>query len=662
MTRRISFTIAAAVLVTAAGSAVFAQEPAQGAAPQGAEAPAPASFGEQISVDVVNLEVWVSDGKGHSVPGLSKDDFRLFEDGKPVDISNFSSYATRSPDQPATEPSPQAAPEAAPGAVPAPQLAAAPEPPVSAENRLYLVVLIDNWTVRPEDRGRAIDGLRDFLDHHLGPNDLVMIAAHDRSIQLVQGFTSDRQALARALDRVAKSSPAGVQLRSDRRSALNAIREAYQASADRNARGGRGGEGPCVDAWGNMEAAATGYAANLQGVYQQSGGALVSMAQILAGVPGRKMLLYVGGALEQSPGLDVLHYLVEICPEHQSDIALQYSNFDLTWLYQEVTKAANAAGVTLYTMEAATPGGDQDPSSAGPVGSLKGTVGYDSRSDPTKQGSGGGGTVGGGSFGGTAAVGGGSAPAVSQGQTFRPSTTLQHSAELNKEDGLVYLAHETGGRSILNAADFKPELARVGSDLRSYYSLGFAPAHRGDGRVHHLEVKVPGGDGYTVRYRRTYVDEPVDQRMAERVRGVAQFGTEANPLRVRIETGEPTATPNGTFRVPVRLWVPIDAITLLPQKGKSSGRLRLLLAYSDARGQLGPVRQKEVPVTVDPGAAAAAGLSERERLIEVDLNLAAGPHQVAVGVRDELGGEVSYLRHHLDVGPGAPGQTPNHPR
>ena len=670
-----AFHFAAAALLTATGTVLFAQEAPPGDTSQAGEAPASQAFGEQISVDVVNLEVWVSDKEGNPVPGLSKGDFRLFEDGKPVEISNFSSYSTRTETRPVA---PEAAEAPAPAPSPtrelalAPELAAAPEAPASAENRLYLVVLLDNWTVRPEDRGRAIDGLRDFLDHHLGPGDQVMIAAHDRSIQLVQRFTSDPQALARALDRVAESSPAGVQLRSDRRSALNAIKEAYQAVANGNAKGGRtGGEDPCEKAWGDMEAAATGYAANLQGVYEQSGGALVSMTQILAGVPGRKMLLYVGGSLEQTPGIDILHYLGEICPHHQSDIALQFTNYDLTWLYRDVTKAANAARVTLYTLEAATPGGDQDLSMAGPIGGLSGIAGYDSRTDPNKQGSGGGGLGGGGNAGGGGSGGrigatGVSGPAVSHGQTFRPSTALQHFGELNKEDGLVYLAHETGGRSILNAGDFKPDLARVGSDLRSYYSLGFTPSHRGDGKVHHLEVKVPGGDGYEVRYRRSYVDEAVDQRMAERVRGVAQFGTESNPLRVRIETGEPTPTPTGTFRVPVRLWVPVDAITVLPKDGKSSGSLRLLLAYSDAHGKLGPVRQKEVPISVvaSPAQAGEAGQppSPRERLIEVGLDLAPGPHELAIGLRDELGGEVSYLRHRVDVGSGAQEQTANPPR
>ncbi len=662
MKTRATVTFVAA-LFAAATAAVVAQQP-----PDNAPPPAQESFGEEVSVDVVNLEVWVSDAKGNPVPGLSKDDFQLVEDGKLVDITNFSSYTTRS--QGATEatgPETAAVAEAPASGEPRETAepgngAAAPETGISPENSLYLSVLIDNWTVRPEDRARALDGLRDFLDHHLRPEDRVMIAAHDRSIQLVQPFTSDRQALARALDRVARSSPAGVQLRSDRKSAMNAIREAYQAVADLNAHGGLGaGADPCTAAWGDMEAAARSYSANLQGVYEQSGGALVSMAQILAGVPGRKMLVYVGGALEQTPGLDVFHYLGEICPHHQSDIALQYSNFDVTWLYEQVAKSANSAGVTFYMLEAATPGGDEDLGSAGPIGSLTGFVPHEQPPEGSSGGGPGPTGPGNGSSGGAGVPQGQREGHASHGQTFRPSTAVQRFAESNKEDGFSYLAHETGGRAILDAGDFKPELTRLASDLRSFYSLGFLPIHHGDGRVHHLEVKVPGGDGYVVRYRRTYVDEPPEERMAERVRGVAQFGTETNPLGVRIETGEPTAAPGGVFRVPIRLWVPLGSVTLLPKDGGPAGRLRVLMAYSDTQGKLGPVRQKEVPVTVTPDAGKEPDTSS-DRLIEVELDLAPGSHEVAVGVRDELGGGVSYLRHHLEVAALAPEQAAKPPR
>jgi hypothetical protein len=162
-----------------------------------------------------------------------------------------------------------------------------------------------------------------------------------------------------------------------------------------------------------------------------------------------------------------------------------------------------------------------------------------------------------------------------------------------------------------------------------------------------------------VRHRQSYRDKPYEQRMAERIRGVGQFGTEANRLGIRVETGEATPTGAG-WRVPIRLWVPLDQVTLVsPPAGgtaRRAGRLRVMMAVSDAAGNLGPVRQKLVTVEVGgasggpgPGAPGAPG-GQGEHLVEVDLDLPTDNHVVALGLRDELGGETSFLRHEVRLG------------
>jgi hypothetical protein len=237
------------------------------------------------------------------------------------------------------------------------------------------------------------------------------------------------------------------------------------------------------------------------------------------------------------------------------------------------------------------------------------------------------------------------------GQTYRPSAATRSLAEQDLESPLVILAKETGGKAILNAADFRGDFDRLATDLRTYYSLGFTPPHQGDGRLHDLKVEVRG-EGYRVRHRSAYHDKPYEQRMAERIAGTAQFGTGENGLRIRVETGEATPTAGGGHRVPVRIWVPLDAITLVPGDDGLEGRLRVLMAVSDRAGNLGPVRQKLVPVKI--GALAADGLAREvqtehpgEKLVEVDLDLAGAEHVVSLGVRDEIGGETSFVRHEV---------------
>ena len=44
----------------------------------------------QVEVHVVNVDVSVTDRSGNPVLGLNKDDFEIFEDGRPQKVSNFS--------------------------------------------------------------------------------------------------------------------------------------------------------------------------------------------------------------------------------------------------------------------------------------------------------------------------------------------------------------------------------------------------------------------------------------------------------------------------------------------------------------------------------------------------------------------------------------------
>jgi hypothetical protein len=70
-------------------------------------------------------------------------------------------------------------------------------------------------------------------------------------------------------------------------------------------------------------------------------------------------------------------------------------------------------------------------------------------------------------------------------------------------------------------------------------------------------------------------------------------------------------------------------------------------------------------VTVEVGGAAGgpgpgAQGGQGEHLVEVDLDLSTADHVVALGLRDELGGETSFVRHEIHLADAAPdGGTAN---
>src|SRR5260370_2026773 len=70
------------------------------------KAPEPPSLVEKIEVSVVNVDVTVTDRHGQSVPGLTRNDFELFEDGNAQAISNFytvENAQARTDEQPAAD-------------------------------------------------------------------------------------------------------------------------------------------------------------------------------------------------------------------------------------------------------------------------------------------------------------------------------------------------------------------------------------------------------------------------------------------------------------------------------------------------------------------------------------------------------------------------------
>src|SRR5881394_1366413 len=73
------------VMVLAAGVVVSAgQSPAGGQAPTGQQPP---TF--RVAVDYVEVDALVTDARGNYVRDLKKEDFQVFEDGKPQAVTNF---------------------------------------------------------------------------------------------------------------------------------------------------------------------------------------------------------------------------------------------------------------------------------------------------------------------------------------------------------------------------------------------------------------------------------------------------------------------------------------------------------------------------------------------------------------------------------------------
>jgi VWFA-related protein len=130
---------------------------------RGQEKPTGQGFSFHTSVDLVNVTTTVTDANGHFVQGLKKEDFVLYEDGKPQPITQFEAERV----------------------------------PVS------LGIALDTSGSMLGDRIVAAQAaLHRFLFDLLGPNDEVFLYRFDSHPELVQRWTTDRTAVTRALGSV----------------------------------------------------------------------------------------------------------------------------------------------------------------------------------------------------------------------------------------------------------------------------------------------------------------------------------------------------------------------------------------------------------------------------------------------------------------------------
>jgi Ca-activated chloride channel family protein len=150
--RRRLFNVSAIAVVLAAATLQGQQQKEDGG-----------SFRFKTGVELINVTASVSDGTGRFVRGLAKDDFTIYEDGQRQEITHFSSDRT----------------------------------PVSLG-----VVLDTSDSMEGEKIQAAKAALNRFLFDLLDPQDEIFVYAFDDDPRLLQGWTTDRQALSRAINRI----------------------------------------------------------------------------------------------------------------------------------------------------------------------------------------------------------------------------------------------------------------------------------------------------------------------------------------------------------------------------------------------------------------------------------------------------------------------------
>ena len=566
-------------------------------------------FIDTIDVNLINIEVVAVDREGNPVKGLTKDDFELLVDGEPVEITNFFAVADRERVIPENDGSTEVgSTEAGPARSVPP---ASTTPLRTEEEQAYIVLFIDNGNIAPNHRKRVFDDLRDHLEHLMEPADRVMVVTQDGEITIEQPFTSDREQILAALERQEKITTRGNMLRLEPRLVQSQIEKGQAPpGADALAAGTSPnlGAGPLSRPTFDIDArrtfsAVTGYAQTAQAAGQRTLAALSRFVGSLAGLPGRKAIVYVSDGLELAPG----EYLFRFWDYKYSSIANEevgISNIDseidryrLHQPFERLIARANANRVAFYTIEGGSDRGAGDVSAETAIAIVD---------------------------------------------------SLARTADGGREESLRALAHETGGVPLLNSAGVEHLLTQLDRDFSNYYSLGYPSPHRGDGKYHRVEVVIQR-DGVKARFLEGYKDKTADERMADQTLATLLHDVGDNPLEVRVEIGkESPVKGDKSFVVPVLVKVPMSKLVLIPQDKAHLGRLSIFIAVSDRKGRLSEPQKIEVPVRI-PNEELLTAMSQTAAYA-AQIQMRPGEQKLAIGVRDELAAIDSTLNLNVQVG------------
>ena len=567
-----SLPILTALLVALA--AVLAAQEDGGGAPAGGE-----PFVESIDVNVVNVDVYVTDKQGRRVTGLEKEGFELFEDGKPITITNF--YAVED-GRPAGAPP---APKAPADAPPRDPRIRAQQIELPEDQQLHLVLYFDNLFLKPFNRNKVVREARRFLYENVAPGDRVMLVTFDRSVHVRHPFTTDMRAISDALTEIETLSGFAVQADSERRDILRRFEDSTSI----------------IDAENQVDL----YAQSLHFDVTTTVRYLKEMVSSLAGLPGRKAILHVSDGIPMTAGEDLFFLLQDRWGDDAAGINLRSRQYNVRRLFRELTAAANANRVTFYTLEAA--GLRSHASLSAEYGGSRGSDG---------------------------AVGG-----------SRVEADIIRVA--SQQEPLMMMASDTGGLATLGTNNLAGGLDAMTADFRTYYSLGYSSANSGDGRYHDIEVKVKK-KGLEVRHRTGYRDKTAETHLSEGTLAALLFGIDSNPMGIELLFSQARYDDEHNYLLPIEVRVPLGKTTLIPASDVYQGRLRFSVAVIDEDGQMSPVEQTPVPITV-PGDQIEVARTQYY-VYTAELRMRRGLQKVAVGVRDVLGSESSYTRRPVRIG------------
>lgn len=575
----------------------------------------PSTFSDDVEVRLVEVEVHVTDRKGHPLAGLTQEHFELEVNGEVKEIEYFEAGLPGSSSQAGAE--------------------VDAKPSGRVAQPLYLAVYVDRRFMQPGEMESVRSQLRMLLENSLGAEDQVLLATADSTrMSVLQSYTGDHESVLELLegldgtdgaDRLA-NKVAGVmrQLRQERRfneavRGRGNLRVAADFEAEEDdvvpidpADRARRSDNPRT-ALLQVEKLTDEINGELSSVARQLG----VLVNTLTGLPGRKQVLYLGGTLPVRAPFDLFQAWREVYDRSfdDSDFFRQgVANSDLgSRSLQDLTADSRryTAGMDVFNSLAERAGAAEVTFHTVNLSSLnRSRASFTSSADVE---------IGSAGVGSTDAL-------VNTGRRG-----------LAMDDGLATLALYTGGRHESGTRKLGAYFAGLAGDLKARYLLGFT-ADPVVGEKQNIKVRLkPKGDRRLrralVRHRSHFMVKSRAVELAERTLAYLMIDSpSANPLGVEVDVSAPEARAED-WRLNLKVKVPLAELVLVPDRGSHSGSLLIVATAGALERGFAPVMQARVPVRLsNRDLLTALG---RMAEYELELRVPKDPGRVSITVRDE---------------------------
>lgn len=543
------------------------------------------SFGGEALVTVVEVPVRVFDpATGAPVTGLGPADFVIRENGKVMELTNFSEIA---------EPTRTAGAKRA-----------REESPVR-----HLVLFFDLYLMQGRDRDRALEAVERRVAAGLPPDTTWSVVSYDGSLRTHLDRSRDARRIAQALEEVGDIRARGLEQRVAFTEALATSEPSDERDLEYYERRQRSEE----------------YMIELERRIERVGEAISSSMARYAAADGRRVLVGF------TPGHPETAWAPSYSPTEFLNADAVYPGQDL---WHKVAVEAADLGFTLYLVDSSgLRASAQSDAEVGVTDELD--EGFIDRSlfaaDPTTRRQ--------------------NPDLEQQGLEDRLAANeirdVGRWLERTRKAMLITAAESTGGRAFFAG---RPEVGvdQVINDLGHWYSLGYTAPHGGDGREYEIAVEVVGRPELEVQHRRAYVDRPASRREAEGIRSAMLFGADANPIGIRVETGEPDSrfalgrAGSKLVQVPVAVKIPIGGLDLVPRGDVYWNKVLITFFGQDANGNQSELASHEQPITV-PADQYHKAVTIGYFTYRITLEIEGGEQQVYVGVKDQVSTKTSYV-------------------